>query len=206
MRRFKPAAAFLAALAVLPLVGIFFVGWWLDYSQQPRKADVIVVLGGQEVSRPLYGAELFREGYAPEVWVSRVRVRESLRMVREIGIPVLGEDEIAVEVLKRKGVPAGRIRRYGSGAVSTVHEGLMLGAELEPEKKRVLVVTSRYHARRSRFILRGVLKGREVTVVASPYESFSRRWWRDQDMAKAAVLEAVKTCYYFLGGRFVAHP
>lgn len=201
----KRLAAFLAALASLPLVFLFLIGWWLDYSQEPKPADVIVVLGGQEVARPLYGAELFRGGYAPEVWVSRVRVRESLRVVRELGIEIPNEDEIAVEVLKRKGVPAASIRRYGEDVVSTVHEGLALEAALGPEKKRVLVVTSRYHARRSRFVLRGILKGREVTVVASPHETFSRRWWRDQDLAKAAVLEAAKTIYYFIGGRFVSN-
>ena len=189
----------------LPLVFLFLVGWWLDYSELPHKADVIVVLGGYEVSRPLYGAELFRDGYAPEVWVSRVRVRESLRLLRGLGIEVLNEDEIAVEVLKKKGVPAASIRRYGNGAISTIEVGLSLAAELGPGQKNILVVTSRYHARRARLILRGVLKGRAVTVVASPYEGFSRYWWRDQDLAKAAILEICKTAFYFLGGRFVSN-
>src|ERR1700722_8149136 len=75
-RRNRLAA--LAALAVL-LAGcyvardkiLFSLGQLLTSAQEPRKADLIVVLGGDvRGNRILQAAQLVRDGYAPRVLVS----------------------------------------------------------------------------------------------------------------------------------------
>ena len=57
------AAFFLAGIA-------WFAAGWLSASDKLVKSDQILVLAG-EPARFLYGADLYRQGYAPEVYVSR---------------------------------------------------------------------------------------------------------------------------------------
>ena len=53
--------------------GIFLAGYWLqagDEAELSKKADAIVVLGGSYF-RPLYAADLYNQGFAPVIYVSR---------------------------------------------------------------------------------------------------------------------------------------
>lgn len=107
------------------------------------------------------------------------------------------------EILLRKGVPAARIRLFGNGIASTADEALTFSREYPAAGKRVLVVTSRYHARRARMIFRRFLPQAEVRVAATPYEPRRARWWKDKFLAEEVFLEAAKTVYYLFGGMFV---
>ncbi|MBI5622984.1 MAG: YdcF family protein [Elusimicrobia bacterium] len=191
-------AASLAAAAALPA----FVGWWLDSSDEPRPADMILVLCGQEYSRAVYAADLFLKGYAPEVWLARVQGRRDVALARELGVKALDEDEVFEAILLRKGVPRKSIRRFGSGVVSTVGEVAAFRAAAARSDLSVLAVTSRYHARRARLVLRRALPGCSVTVAADPAGPAVRPWWSDQDAAKNGILETAKLAYFLLGGSF----
>ncbi|MBI5209027.1 MAG: YdcF family protein [Elusimicrobia bacterium] len=198
----------LAALAVLPAAfaacaaAPFLVGWWMDYSDEPRRSDLLVVLSGSEYGRAVYGARLYADGYAPEVWLTRPRMAGSVRLANSLGVKVPAEDEVMFEILVRQGVPRGRIRRYGSDVASTVGEARALRDALGREGRSVLAVTSRYHARRARMILGRALPGSAVRVVATPHDGFTRRWWTDRDLARAGILETAKVLYYLAGGAF----
>lgn len=195
----------LAALAIALAAGLVFaVGAWLDYSQDPAAADLIVVLGGG-YSRPFYAADLYRQGYAKEIWLCRPRPDPSVKLVTGLGIAMLSEEEIGRQILLRRGVPAAHIHIYGQNVKSTVDEAIIFKRAVDVRGKRILVVTARQHARRAGIIFRSVLReAAPITVVATPYESFSRPWWKDQDMARWAVLELSKTAYYMVGGRFLS--
>lgn len=193
----------LAALSLCAGAALLGVGWWIDYSDDPQPSDLMVILAGG-FARPFYGAELYKKGYAPEVWISRPDPGQEEPLLKSVGISLPFEEDINRKILLARGVPADRIHFYGNRVVSTVDEALALRRAAATRGKRVLVVTSRYHARRSRRILSDVLEGATVRVAATPYESFSRCWWKDQGMARSAILEIFKTVYYCLGGRFLA--
>lgn len=199
------AAALAAALALALRGSVGLVAWWLDFSEEPVPADFIVVLAG-DFRRPAYGADLFRAGLAPEVWIGRPRREGSLAFLDREGLKVPVEEDLNAALLLKHGVPADRVRRFGRALRSTVDEARAFAREARPEGKRVLVVTSRYHARRSRLVFRDALRRSEVRVCASPYEEFDRRWWTHQDFARNAVLETAKTLYYLLGGAFASTP
>lgn len=201
--RARLALAGLAAAALAAGGTAWAIGWWLDCSEPPRKADLIVVLAGH-ISRPLYASDLYREGLAPEIWLSKPFEPEAVRIAREAGAVVPTEETINREVLVKRGVPEGSVRVYGPGVMSTYQEALELGKAARTAGKTVLVVTSRWHARRARWVFRAALPEASVLVCATPYERFTRRWWSDQAMAYAAVTETAKTVYYLLGGRFVS--
>ncbi|MBI5884292.1 MAG: YdcF family protein [Elusimicrobia bacterium] len=190
----------LGACAALP----FFIGWWMDSSDEPKRSDLLMVLCGQEYSRAVYAAELYRKGYAPEVWLARVEVRPPVRLANSLGVKVLNEDEVFEAILLRQGVPRRDLKRYGLGVVSTMGEARAFREEAAPDGKSVLAVTSRYHARRARLVLRRTLPRSEVLVAADPADPGTRRWWTGRDMAKNGLLESAKAVYYLLGGEFTA--
>lgn len=200
--RRKLAAA--AAALLLPLGLVLGSCWWIDFSEPPEKADLIVVLAGG-FARPIHAAELYKAGYAPEVWLSRPYRGETERAVDALGVRLPREEEVNREILRKLGVPASAIRLYGRDAMSTVNEALALKAEARTRDKRVLVVTSRWHARRSKMIFERELRDAAwVRVTAAEGEPFARRWWTDQAMARMTVLELAKLAYYLIGGRFLS--
>lgn len=179
------------------------IGWWLDFSEEPGPADILVVLAG-DYSRPLYAADLYAKGLAQEVWICQPAQSRAEALAIRDGVEILPEEEAYRRILIRRGVPNDKIRLYGRGIMSTVNEALALRAALLDHRKRILIVTSRHHARRSRWIFRRELPGADIRVVATPYESFTRKWWTQQAMARAAVTETAKMIYYLLGGRFIS--
>ncbi|MBI4678769.1 MAG: YdcF family protein [Elusimicrobia bacterium] len=189
---------FVAAAVSLPSV----IGWWLDFSDEPERSDLMVVLCGQEYSRALYAAELFKKGYAPEVWLARSVLERSVVLANSLGVKVPNEDEVMEAILLRQGVPRQRLKRYGREVVSTVGEARALREAAVLDGREVLVVTSRYHARRSKMVFQETFPRAVVRVAASPHDPFTRRWWTRRDLARQGVLEAAKTAYYLLGGSF----
>lgn len=175
----------------------------MDCAPPPAKADMIVVLGGSP-TRPLHAADLYREGYAPEVWVPRPYRGSAAEQLKKLGAQPEPEEELYRRILLKKGVPAAAIRVYGDGVMSTSDEALSLRREARLDGKRLLLVTSPWHARRARWIFRRELPEAEVSVAATPYEEFTRRWWTRQALANAAILETAKLAYYLLGGRFLS--
>lgn len=197
----KPAlaAGLLFALFSLP-AAFLFMSWWIDGADEPEPADLIVVLAGLP-SRPLYAAELYAKGLAPEVWTSRPYRRPDEQILLDLGVRYQLEEDLNREILEKKGVPKENIHLYGNGVVSTFEEALALSKALDVTGKTLLIVTSRWHARRARLIFRRALPDSRIIVAGSPHESFTRRWWRDHILARSVVMEAVKTLYYALGGR-----
>ena len=188
------------ALAVSARLALLGVGWWIDFGEAPAKSDVMVVLAGS-FARPAYAAELFAQGYAPEVWLSRPRRPSSLVELDKLDVHLPREEEINREILMKRGVPKDRIRFYGGIVNSTADEASELRRDFPPKGKKILLVTSRFHARRSRLIFRTILPEADLRVVSTPYEDFDRRWWKSKELLQNGIGEIVKVIYFLCGGR-----
>jgi uncharacterized SAM-binding protein YcdF (DUF218 family) len=193
---------FLAFLCILLAgVGFLFAGEWLVLNESPAKSDAIVLLSGG-MARPLYGADLYLNHYAPLVYVSRPRVNEQVLHVEKLGIHIPRNEECYKEILLKKGVPEEAITFYSQGHVSTVEEAESLKKVVGDQPIKLLIVTSPYHTRRAKAIFTDVLPNAQIRVVATPYESFDPQWWTDKNSAIAVILETAQTLYYHLGGAF----
>ncbi len=186
-----------AAAAALTLFG---VGWWIDFGQQPVKSDVMVVLAGG-FARPAYAADLYVQGFAPDVWISRPRRISAHAQLERLGIRLPREESINRDILAKRGVPTKRIHLYGDGVNSTADEAAALRAAFPSKGKNILVVTSRFHARRARMVFRSLMPEANIVVAATPYENFTVKWWKDKELASNAVLEVFKTVFFLAGGR-----
>lgn len=191
------AAGLLAAAAFVSAAG------WLLQADAPTPADAIVVLAG-DPRRARHAGDLFRQGYAPRVLLSRPVRDARERMLDDMGIAYPRSEEIDTQVLEKAGVARNRIDYFGHGSLSTFDEALALQRLFAGRSPHLLVVTSPYHVRRARLILAAALPQATLTVVATPYETFPVRWWTSQDAARDLLLELAKLAFYFVGGRFSA--
>jgi uncharacterized SAM-binding protein YcdF (DUF218 family) len=182
---------------------LFYASLWLPDSDRAVSADAIVVLAGDS-RRTLYAADLYRQGLAPLVLVSRpIRgVRE--RILKDIGIALPDAEEYERMILLQKGVPVAAIDIFGSGSISTYEEGRALRQRYSGKAATLLAVTSPYHVRRARMILEDALPSISIHVVATPYEQFPDQWWDSQDAARDLLLELTKIVFYVVGGRFLS--
>ncbi|TBR20605.1 hypothetical protein EPO15_12665 [bacterium] len=190
-----------AVLLAVP-AWVWGVGWWMDFSDEPVPSDFLVVLAG-DFSRPFAGAELYKQGVSDAVWYSKPWRPFGLEEVLRKGLKAPTEEEIDKAIFLSQGVPEGALRLYGDLVISTFAEARAFKAAAKPEGKTVMVVTSRFHARRAKLIFSTVLRDSTVRVYGAKDPDFTRRWWTSQPMAYAAILESCKLAYWLAGGRFL---
>jgi uncharacterized SAM-binding protein YcdF (DUF218 family) len=172
---------------------IFFgVGHWLVVEDPLGKARAIVVLSGAMPLRAIEAAKLYREGYAPEIWVTHsAQPGETLE---DMGIPFSGEDYYNKLVLIHEGVPSEAIHVLEPPIVNTADEIHVVAAALERGKgEAVIIVTSKAHTRRTRLLWRrlAAVRGRAIVRAASGDSFDARHWWRTTSDALDVVREAL---------------
>jgi uncharacterized SAM-binding protein YcdF (DUF218 family) len=161
------------------VVCFFSVGRWLVVEDTLVQARAIAVLSGGMPLRAMEAAKLYREGYAPEIWLTHSA--EPAATLGEMGIPFAGEDFYNTRILVHEGVPAGAIRVLDPPIVNTADEINAITAALEKEKDRTaILVTTKAHTRRVRLLWRKLGSDRENAIVrAASGDPFDpRHWWR----------------------------
>jgi len=186
MRRVERGGIFLRLLSLLlflaflglvymvrhPLLRLAGQFWVLD--EPTERADVIIVLGDDNYTgdRATHAADLYHAGLAPQVVASG-------RLLR----PYAGVSEMIERDLESRGVPATSIVKFSHRAANTREEAEALaGLVANRGWKRILVVTSNYHARRARFIFGRVFRpGLTVRVSAARDSEFDpSHWWESR--------------------------
>ncbi len=155
--------------------------WVLDEPAAP--SDALIVLGDDNYAadRAFHAAELYREGVAPVVVASG-------RMLRKNS----GIAELMQHDLESFGVPGSSIVPLSSRAENTREEAVEVAQLIHTRKwKRVTVVTSNYHARRTRFIYARVLPSSVSLRVSGARDSEfdPSRWWQTRQGQKLFLFE-----------------
>jgi uncharacterized SAM-binding protein YcdF (DUF218 family) len=171
------------------LVFLLCVGRWLVVEDPLAKANAIVVLSGRMPLRAMEAAKLYRDGYAPKVWLTHST--EPGATLGAMGISYFGEDVYDVQVLMHEGVPADSIRVLEPPIINTADEIAAVSAALEKEKGRaVIIVTSKVHTRRVRILWRRLARHGQAIVRAASDDPFEpRQWWRTTGGALDVVRE-----------------
>src|ERR1700741_4925187 len=116
----RAVAAMASAGLVLAVVIFFGVGGWLVVEDALVKTRAIVVLSGAMPLRAIEAAKLYRQGYAPEIWLTHST--EPGKTLEEMGIPFAGEDYYNKLVLIHEGVPPEAIYILEPPIVNTADE------------------------------------------------------------------------------------
>jgi uncharacterized SAM-binding protein YcdF (DUF218 family) len=194
LKRALGLALGLALVATAVAAAARGVGGWLMVADPLEPASAIVVLSGHVPFRAMEAAALYRQQWAPEVWLTHPVQPSEEAALRRLGIDKSGEEAINREILNRLGVPSHAIRVLESGVVNTAEEVRLIASELERVGAgRVILVTSKPHSRRVRATWR-TLVGRHPRAViryaaADPYDP--SRWWRRTSDVLAVSREAL---------------
>jgi uncharacterized SAM-binding protein YcdF (DUF218 family) len=171
---------YLARYPLLRLAG----GFWV-VEDTPHASDAIVMLGDDNYNadRASRAAELFKAGLAP-------RVIASGRYLR----PYASIAELEEHDLTDRGVPASAVVRLAHRAANTREEAEAIGQLISSRGwKRIILVTSNYHTRRSRYICERVFPADTVLSVVSAKDSEYNpdSWWQTRQGTKLFFHEAV---------------
>lgn len=166
-------------------------------------ADAIVVMSGSSthIERADWAAKLYREGRAPVVILTDDRLIAGWDRKEERN-PYFYE--LAKRELVNRGVPESKIQVVSDIALGTYEESLGVRDYASAHKlKRLLIVTSAYHTRRTLWSLRHACEGSGIEIgIDSPPPGWqtpapSRWWWRRWGW-KVVAGEYVKLVYYWM--------
>jgi uncharacterized SAM-binding protein YcdF (DUF218 family) len=194
-------------------LAIVFVLWWLIAwlgaraliveTVPPARADAIVVMSGSSAlkERTRAAAQLFAQSKAPLVVLTNDGQQGGWSNEKERNLYTY---ERATDELVRLGVPASNIRVLPQVVNGTYEEV----GEIKDWKKRervgpILVVTSAYHSRRTRWSLAQILpnSGSEAQLVTVPPGYQTPRpatWWWYPSGWRSVGAEYVKFAYYLV--------
>lgn len=176
---------YLVRAPLLRLAGNF----WIQ-SDPPAKCDAIVILGDDNFNadRATRAADLYHDGWAP-------RVVGSGRWLR----PYANIAELMQHDLEARGVPHQAAIPFAHDAADTLEELKGIRDFVEQHGwQHVMIVTSNYHTRRTRYLAEHVFAANvRVLVVAAPdHEYDPDSWWRTRG--------GMKIFFHEFVGMFVA--
>jgi uncharacterized SAM-binding protein YcdF (DUF218 family) len=181
---------------ILAVVIFFGIGQWLVVEDPLVKSRAIVVLSGAMPVRAIEAAKLYRQGYAPEIWLTHSS--EPGETLEEMNIPFSGEDYYNKLVLIHEGVPPEAIRILEPPIVNTADEIKAAAAALVRGNAReinetVILVTTKAHTRRVHLLWRRLAPGQRRAIVrAATGDPFDpRHWWRTTSDALDVVREVL---------------
>lgn len=192
-RRTKFFAIVLGAMLAIPMLTYFslpILGKWLVREDSIHKADAIAVLSGHFPQRALEAVQLYRRGYAREIWLTFPKVRGNLDPSGEFH--PASEDLRNFNVLRTFGVPAQAIRVLDTPIVNTADELNAIDSGLkETGDDSVIVVTNKAHTRRvfSLWDKYHFLDGKLLVHAVSDDPFAPSRWWQSASSRGQAIHE-----------------
>lgn len=196
------AAALLLALLVIFHAAILEgLGSFLVVEDPLQKAAAIVALRGQVPFRDLEAAKYFHQGLAPVVILVPTKLREEGRAMERLGVKITQDWEYGREILLKQGVPQTAILVTKDEGEGTLEE-LRAAYDALPDKTSpIILVTSKYHTRRTRLTWNYITRGRSPAIVrAAPGDPFEpARWWKERRGVLAVVREYLGLANYYLG-------
>ena len=205
-RRWLTLLVMLVLIAGIAYWAFRNVGRWLVAPDALQHARAIVVLSGRIPFRAMEAAEIYRQGWAPEVWLFQDEPDDADEAFARLGIPYASELDYDQQVLERLGVPKAAIRILAPPTTNTLSEVKRIAGELQQQGgEKVILVTSPVHTRRTKFIWH-IAVGNHLQAILrdDPFETSDlEHWWRStQDIqdVEHEILGLIDACLGFVVG------
>jgi uncharacterized SAM-binding protein YcdF (DUF218 family) len=199
-RRIVIALVVLAILAIVAVVLARGAAHWLVRPDPLVHADVIVTLSGGLPFRAEGTADIYQQGYAPLVWVSRPAGPQG--DLAQLGIHYIGEEEYNREAIVHRGVPESAVQILPEEIENTEQEIEEITRLMRRDGKRtVIIVTSPEHTRRVRALWKR-LAGNDLTLIVRGADEDPidlDHWWRNTRDVFSVVREYLGLANIWLG-------
>lgn len=162
---------------------------------------IIVLLMGSVGDRALEAADLYHALKTTHIIIVG-SFSPGVSVLREKNVPVNTMAERSKIILEGLGVNRGDILILPREANSTKDEALSIREYLEctsSEIDSIILVTSKEHSFRSKFIFQQALHQLDITIFSAPtkYDPFSAQgWYRNRSNAKRVITEYIKLGYF----------
>jgi len=190
-RFFVPAGIGVLLFTLAGIYAFLHAGLWLVREDRLQKSQAIVVLSGGLPDRALAAAQLYRDGFASQVWLTQPL--QPGASMEDLHLPYAGEEQYNRMVLIGQGVRPVDIRLLTPRILNTADELRAVAEALDQQPgARAIIVTSRAHTRRVRALWRKVSPGDRgrLLVRSSTEDPFdAAHWWRTTNDALTVVRE-----------------
>lgn len=185
----------IAVIVVAMVFSFVNAGDFLVVSQEPVKADVIIVLGGDNILRTDYGVKLLKKGYSDKIMFTG-------------GATDKGRIRIEAEEMRKRALKWGVAKEkiILEDKAKSTYENAVFSKEIVLDKgfKSAIVVTSNYHTRRSSLVFNKAFRKSGVKLTFCSVEDVSfkpKKWFMDKTSRSITALEYKKLIGYFILGR-----
>jgi uncharacterized SAM-binding protein YcdF (DUF218 family) len=175
------------------------LGEYLITAYPLEKADAIAVLAGSVPDRILEGIDIYKEGYAPLIILTKEEKPPAYDELLRLGIKIPEGYDINRMIALKLGVPAASIAIVDERSDSTYSEEQVLYGFLKKRNlKSVILVTSKYHTTRATKLFNFITNGRiKLITRPSKYDTFDpRNWWKVRRDMKQVLFEYQKLVDY----------
>ncbi len=176
---------------------VYWAGQFLTINDQPEKsAAIIVISGGKTLDRAKTGLELFDKGYSSTLIFS--------------GAVTDGNSDSNAEVMKQyaleQGVPESAIITEDQATNTLENAERIVSLIGNLSSKRIILVTSPYHQKRSYLTFHKVL-GDDWEIISYPSDEpgsdwSEYGWWRTAFGWRITFSELAKIAFITIAGRF----
>ena len=203
MKHLLKKSAFVAALLLLLSAFAFpRLGAWLVVEDPLEKADAVVILGGTMYERPMEAVELYKEGWAPRIYLFRQIADWGEQLLVERNFPYTREVDLQIDVMGRLGVPRDVIGILDQANSTAEESDDVLALTTREKFARVIIVTSKQHTRRARLVMNRRMNpaGVRVIVRSSRFDrSEVDRWWTNRSTLRFTLFETQRLLGYWIG-------
>lgn len=183
---------FLLLCAGAGIYAFLHLGQWLELDEPLRQSKAIVVMGGGIPFRAMEAADLYKAHWADQIWLTTGADNNSGQLaLARIGMAPDSEEETNHLVLTRLGVPPEAICVIPEHVDNTLAEEKAILHFVGPGSRApVILVTSKFHTRRTRVIWNLIAGKAPVIVRYTAEEDYdAARWWRNSTDALATIKE-----------------
>src|SRR5574341_197489 len=166
--------------------------------EKPRKADVILVVGGEGHLRLQRGLQLLRQGFAHKLVLT---ARTTWHLFGKT------EAELARQFVEQQSPAVAQMTSVvNTTSQCTWEEAAEVGEALRQMGVRsALLVTSEYHSRRALSIFRRMLPHVAFGIIAvSEPDLFGAHWWQHREWAKSTFREWACLLWWLAVDRWLA--
>lgn len=169
LKAVKKLVWLMAILIIIVIAAPLFIGWYLSPQDALEQADVIVVVsGGDNNKRIEKGVELYKEGWAPVVLFSGAAAEGNVSNA-------LAMKRIAI----KKGVPSNDILIEELSKTTIENAGFSAKIIKEKGYKKIILVTSPYHQRRTFQLFQEELPDVKILNQSAQDEDWRKKgWWQ----------------------------
>ncbi|NIP30574.1 MAG: hypothetical protein GTN99_05315 [Candidatus Dadabacteria bacterium] len=177
-----------------------FFGNYLVVQDKLEKADAIFVFGGSIPNRIIEAVEIYKQGYAPVIILTKSPNPEGYDYLRQRNVLLAEGHKLTESIAVGLGVPKSQIIIADVRTISSIEEIMFLKRySAEKNYKKIILVSTKSHTKRISIIFSDIMNDEIKGILRyTRYDKYDPdKWWKNRYYLGQALSEYQKLFYYF---------